>query len=312
MKFSHIFNKVLAGVLLSLGCAEMHAQQDPQYTHYMYNTVNINPAYAGSRGALSIFGLHRTQWVGLEGAPTTNSFSINTPLRDSKLGLGVSFVNDRLGVTEENTISVDLSYTIDLNRQGSKLSFGVKGSANMLNVEYSRLKQATPGDPLLAVDIQNEFSPNIGAGVYWHNEKSYAGLSVPNFLENKRFENGTIYSSMNQRMNFYLMGGHIFELNPTLKFKPAALIKVTEGAPLQADLTANFLIHDKLTLGAAYRWDAAWSGLIGFQITDGLMIGYSYDAETTKLARYNNGSHEVFMRFELFNKYNRVNSPRFY
>lgn len=312
MKFSHIFNKVLAGVLVSLGCAEMHAQQDPQYTHYMYNTVNINPAYAGSRGALSIFGLHRTQWVGLEGAPRTNSFSINTPLRDSKLGLGVSFVNDRLGVTEENTISLDLSYTIDLNRQGSKLSFGVKGSANMLNVEYSRLKQTTPGDPLLAVNIENEFSPNIGAGVYWHNEKSYVGLSVPNFLKNERFDNGSIYSSMNQRQHFFLMGGHIFELNPTLKFKPAALVKATAGAPLQADVTANFLIYDKLTLGAAYRWDAAWSGLIGYQITNGLFIGYSYDAETTKLARYNNGSHEVFMRFELFNKYNRVNSPRFY
>jgi len=312
MKFSQIFNKVLAGVLLSFGCANMHAQQDPQYTHYMYNTVNINPAYAGSRGALSISGLHRTQWVGLDGAPRTNAFSINTPIQNSKLGLGVGFVNDRLGVIDENTLSVDVSYTIDLNHRGSKLSFGVKGTANMLNVEYSRLKQAAPGDPLLAVDIQNEFSPNIGAGVYWHNEKSYIGLSVPSFLENKRFDNGTVYSSMNQRMNFYLMGGHVFEINPTLKFKPAALIKAVEGSPLQADLTANFLIHDKLTLGAAYRWDAAFSGLIGFQITDGLMIGYSYDAETTKLARYNNGSHEVFMRFELFNKYRRVNSPRFF
>lgn len=312
MKFSQIFNKVLAGVLLSFGCVEIHAQQDPQYTHYMYNTVNINPAYAGNRGALSLFGLHRTQWVGLEGAPITNSLSINTPIKDSRLGLGVSFVNDRLGVTEENTISLDLSYTIDLNRQGSKLSFGVKGSANLLNVEYSRLKQSTPGDPLLAVNIENQFSPNIGAGVYWHNEKSYVGLSVPNFLENERFENSSIYSSMNQRMHFFLMGGHVFDINPTLKFKPAALVKATQGAPLQVDLTANFLIHDKLTIGGAYRWDAALSGLIGYQITNGLFIGYSYDAETTKLARYNNGSHEVFMRFELFNKYNRVNSPRFY
>lgn len=312
MKFSQIFNKVLVGVLVSFGCVEIHAQQDPQYTHYMYNTVNINPAYAGSRGALSLFGLHRTQWVGLEGAPRTNSFSINTPLRNSKLGLGVGFVNDRLGVTEENTASIDLSYTVDLNRQGSKLSFGVKGSANMLNVEYSRLKQSTPGDPLLAVDIQNEFSPNIGAGVYWHNEKTYVGLSVPNFLENKRFETTGIYSSMNQRMHFYLIGGHVFDINPVLKFKPATLVKATQGAPLQVDLTANFLIHDKLTIGGAYRWDAALSGLIGYQITNGLFIGYSYDAETTKLARYNNGSHEVFMRFELFNKYDRVNSPRFY
>ena len=313
MRFSQIFNTVLAGFLLSLGCANVHAQQDPQYTNYMYNTINVNPAYAGSRGALSVFGLYRTQWVGLEGAPRTSAFSLHTPIRNSKLGLGVGFVNDRLGVMDDNTISVDVSYTIDLNAKGdSKLSFGIKGSANLLDVEYSRLKQANPGDPFLAVDVENEFSPNIGAGIYWHNEKSYVGLSVPTFLENERVENGSVYSAMNKRMHFFLMGGHIFEINPTLKFKPAALVKAVEGAPLQVDATANFLIHDKLTLGVAYRWDAAWSALIGFQLTDGLFVGYSYDAETTKLAKYNHGSHEIFLRFELFNKYRRVNSPRFY
>ena len=311
MNLSKHIQHILIGILM-LGSTQVQAQQDPQYTNYMYNTVNINPAYAGSRGSMSIFGLHRTQWVGLEGAPTTNSFSVNTPLKNSKLGLGVGYVNDRLGVIDENTISLDLSYTIDLNKKNSKLSFGVKGSMNLLNVSYSRLNKFNPNDPLILTDISNEASPNIGAGVYWHNEKSYLGLSVPNFLENDRFDNGTVYSSMNQRMHYYLMGGHVFEINPMLKFKPAFLLKAVSGAPLQADVTANFLIHDKLTLGAAYRWDAAWSALAGFQVTDGLMLGYSYDAETTKLGRYNNGSHELFVRFELFNKYRRVNSPRFY
>ena len=311
MKISGKINKLLMGTLL-LGSMQMHAQQTPQYTHYMYNTVNINPAYAGSRGALSAFGLHRSQWVGLEGAPTTNSFSINTPFQNSKLGLGVGFVNDKLGVIEENTVSVDVSYTIDLNKRDSKLSFGVKGSLNMLNVEYSRLNKLHPSDPMIINDIQNEVSPNVGAGVYWHNQRSYLGLSVPNFLENTRYDNGTVYSSMNQKMHFYLIGGHVFDLNPTLKFKPAFILKAVEGAPFQADLTANFLIHDKLTLGAAYRWDAAWSGLVGFQVTEGLMLGYSYDSDVTKLGNYNNGSHELFVRFELFNKYRRVNSPRFY
>lgn len=311
MNFSGKLNKIFLGIIL-LGCTQVHAQQDPQYTHYMYNTTVINPAYAGSRGAMSIFGLHRSQWVGLEGAPTTNALSIHTPIQNSKLGVGLSFVNDRLGVTEENTINVDVSYTVNLNNRGSKLSFGIKGAANLLNVEYSRLNIFNSNDPLMAENISNEFTPNIGAGVYWHNDRSYLGLSVPNFLENARFENGSVYSSMNQRQHFYLMGGHVFELNPTLKFKPAFLLKAVEGAPLQADVTANFLIHDKLTLGAAYRWDAAWSALAGFQISDGLFIGYSYDGETTKLARYNSGSHEVFLRFELFNKYRRVNSPRFF
>lgn len=303
--------KVLMALIAMMSFSSQ-AQQDPQYTHYMYNTTVINPAYAGSRGAMSIFGLHRSQWVGLEGAPTTNALSIHTPIQNTKLGLGVGFVNDRLGVMEENTINVDVSYTIDLNNRGSKLSFGIKGSANLLNVEYSRLNIYNPNDPLMAENIDSEFSPNIGAGLYWHTSKSYLGLSVPNFLENSRFEDESLYSGMNQRMHFYFMGGHVFDLNPTLKFKPAFLVKAVEGAPLQADITANFLIHDKLTLGAAYRWDAAWSALAGFQISDGLFIGYSYDGETTKLARYNSGSHEVFLRFELFNKYRRVNSPRFF
>jgi len=302
--------KILSA-LLALVSFSAVAQQDPQYTHYMYNTTNINPAYAGSRGALSIFGLHRTQWAGLDGAPTTNAFSVNTPIADSKVGLGIGFVNDKLGVMTENTISVDFSYTLDLNSRGSKLSFGLKGSANLLDVAYSRLLIYNPNDSQFQHDISGEFTPNIGAGLYWHNEKSYVGLSVPNFLETTRYDDN-IQSTMTQRMSYYLMGGHVFELNPTLKFKPAVLLKATDGAPLQADVTANFLISNKFTIGAAYRWDAAVSGLVGYQITDGLFIGYSYDGETTKLANYNNGSHEIFLRFELFNKYRRVNSPRFF
>lgn len=297
--------------LLALVSFSANAQQDAQFTQYMYNTININPAYAGSRGSLSIFGLHRTQWAGLDGAPTTNAFSVNTPLGNSKLGLGVSFLNDAVGVMDENTISVDLSYTIDLNDRGSKLSFGLKGSANLLNVEYSKLLTYNPNDPNFQSDIQSQFTPNIGAGVYWHNERTYLGLSAPNFLTTTRYDDN-IQSTMQQKMHFYFMGGHVIDINPTLKFKPAFLLKAVNGAPLQADITANFLIHDRFTVGGAYRLDAAWSGLVGFQITDGLFIGYSYDGETTKLANYSNGSHEIFLRFELFNKYRRVNTSRFF
>lgn len=303
--------RIITALLALVSFTSAHAQQDPQYTNYMYNTININPAYAGSRGALSIFGLHRSQWVGLEGAPTTNSFSINTPIADSKVGLGVSFVNDALGVMDENTLSVDFSYTLDLNNRGSKLSFGLKGSANLLNVAYSDLNKYNPNDPQILNDVSNEFTPNIGAGIYWHTEKSYVGFSVPSFLESTRYNNN-IQSTMQQKMHYYLMGGHVFEINPTLKFKPAFLLKAVEGAPLQADITGNFLIHDKFTIGGAYRWDAAWSALVGFQVTDGMFIGYSYDSDIKALRNYNNGSHEIFVRFELFNKYRRVNSPRFF
>lgn len=308
-KMNKIAQHIVLGLLLILGYA-VFAQQDPQYTQYMYNTINVNPAYAGSRGVMSIFGLYRTQWVGLEGAPKTASFSMHTPLGDSRVGLGVSFNNDRLGAMDENNISIDVSYTIDLS-DTYKLSFGVKGTANLLNVDYTKLNIYNPNDILFQENISNQFNPNIGSGLYLHSDKTYLGFSVPNFLQTDRYDDNEV-STMKQKMHFYLIGGHVFDLSPSLKFKPAFLAKAVAGAPLQVDVTANFLINEKLTLGAAYRWDASFSGLVGFQVTDGLFVGYSYDAETSKLARYNSGTHEVFLRFELFNRFNRVIAPRFF
>ena len=285
------------------------AQQDAQYTQYMYNTININPAYAGSRGVLSVFGLHRTQWVGLDGAPTTNAFSVNTPINNSKLGVGLSFVNDRIGPTEENTISADVSYTVQTS-ETYNLSFGIKGTANLFSLDVNKLNPADANDPRL-YNFDNNFTPNVGAGVYFHSDKLYVGLSVPNFFETIRYEDNSI-SVTKERMNFYLIGGYVFDLGPSIKFKPAFLAKTIEGAPLQLDVSGNFLINDKFTIGAAWRWSAAASLMAGFQITDGLFVGYGYDLETTRLSRYNSGSHEIFLRFELFSKYDKITSPRFF
>ena len=292
-----------------LVCCTSFAQQDAQYTQYMYNTININPAYAGSRGVMSIFGLHRTQWVGLDGAPTTNAFSLNTPLNDSNLGLGLSFVNDKIGPTSDNTISADLSYTINTS-DTFKLSFGVKASGNFFNLDVNKLNPADPADDNLQA-FDNEFSPNIGAGVYLHSDKMYFGLSVPNFLQDKKY-NDNQYAVFQERMNFYAIGGYVFDISQDVKFKPAFLTKLVTGSPLQVDASANFLFMDKFMLGAAYRWDAAVSAMAGFQVTDGLFIGYGYDRETTNLRRFNSGSHEVFLRFELFNKVSKLVSPRFF
>jgi type IX secretion system PorP/SprF family membrane protein len=294
---------------MSLTCYLSFAQQDAQYTQYMYNTININPAYAGSRGVMSIFGLHRTQWIGLDGAPTTNAFSINTPINDSRLGLGLSFVNDRIGPTTDNTISADVSYTIPFGEE-LKLSFGIKGSVNIFSLDRDKLRAQDQGD-LALNSVPNSLTPNIGTGVYLHSEKYYFGLSVPNFLESKQYNDNEV-SVFKERMTGYLIGGYVFELSPDLKFKPAFLSKLVTGAPLQIDLSGNFLIYDKLMLGAAYRWDAALSAMAGFQITDGLFIGYGYDRETTNLKNYNSGSHEVFIRFELVNRVKKLVSPRFF
>lgn len=294
---------------LMLTCYSSFAQQDAQYTQYMYNTININPAYAGSRGVMSIFGLHRTQWVGLDGAPTTNAFSLNTPINNSNLGLGLSLVNDKIGPTSDNTLSADISYTIPMSEE-VKLSFGIKASGNIFNLDVTKLNPANAGDPNLT-GFNNEFSPNFGAGVYLHSDKYYLGLSVPNFLQDSKYSDNEV-AVFEERMNFYAIGGYVFDLSPSIKFKPAFLTKVVAGAPLQVDGSANFLFFDKLMLGGAYRWDAAVSALAGFQITDGLFVGYSYDMETTRLRKYNSGSHEIFLRFELFNKVSKMVSPRFF
>lgn len=297
--------------LLLIGCFQtIQAQQDPQYTQYMYNTNMINPAYAGSRGTLNVFGMYRTQWVGLDGAPKTANVSVSTPLGERGLGVGVNFTNDRLGAMDENNISVDLAYAIDLNAD-YKLAFGLKGTANLLSVDYTKLNIHNPTDPVSQENINNKFNPNIGAGVYLYSDKAYVGLSVPNFLTTDRYDDNDI-TTMRQKMHFYLMGGYVFDVSENLLFKPAVLVKAVSGAPLQVDLTANFLMYDKFTLGAAYRWDASVSALAGFQVNENLFVGYSYDFETTALQRYNSGSHEIFLRFELFNRRSTINAPRFF
>lgn len=286
-----------------------YAQQDAQYTQYMYNTININPAYAGSRGAMSIFALHRTQWVGLDGAPTTNAISINTPLNNSRLGLGVSIVIDEIGPTTDNTISTDLSYSIPTS-ENVKLSFGIKASVNLFNLDINKLNPEVGGDPRLQ-GFDNEITPNIGAGIYLHSDKAYVGFSIPNFIETNQYADNQIAVNK-EKLNYYLIAGYVMDLSYNLKFKPALLTKMVQGAPLQVDLSGNFLFNDKFTLGLAYRWSASVSAMAGFQVSDAMYIGYGYDLETTKLDNYNSGSHEIFLRYEIFKNNKKITTPRFF
>ncbi|KRD09179.1 hypothetical protein ASE21_15165 [Flavobacterium sp. Root901] len=280
-----------------------YAQQDAQLTQYMYNTIIINPAYAGSRDVLSVCGLYRSQWAGLDGAPKTSTFSINGPINKSSLGIGISFINDRIGPTNENNLSADLSYTVSTS-ETFKLSFGIKGSVNLFSLDLSKLNPDIQDDPEFQ-NFNNKFSPNVGAGIYLHSDKAYIGFSVPGFIETNHYnDNDTaIYKD---KINYYLIGGYVFTIDPykTMKFKPAFLLKIVEGAPLQADLSGSFMYLDKFVLGAAYRWGASISSMAGFQINDALYIGYGYDFDTNKLSNYNSGSHEIFLRYEFF-KQNR-------
>jgi len=288
-----------------------YGQQDAQYTQYMYNTVSVNPGYAGSRGHISIAALHRSQWVGLDGAPTTQTFNVHSPIGYRGVGLGFSIVNDEIGPTSETNFDVDFSYTIWTSKE-DRLSFGLKASANLLDIRFSELNQYTT-DPTLQQDIDNRLSPNIGAGVYYHTNKFYLGLSIPRLLETTHFQ-GSDLSTAKEQMNLYLITGYVWDLNEFVKFKPTLLTKVVEGAPFQVDLSANFMLNDKFILGAAYRWDAAFSGMAGFNVSNKFLIGIAYDKETTELgnATFNDGSFEVIFRYDFISTKNNLKSPRFF
>ncbi len=295
---------------------DLVAQQDAQYTQYMYNTVSVNPGYAGSRGQLSVAALYRAQWVGLEGAPKTQTFNFHTPVGYRGVGMGLSIVNDQIGPTSETYFDMDFSYTIQLAAE-KRLSFGLKGSVHLLDIRFSELNQdyTNPGgpDPTLQQDIQNKLSPNIGAGIYYHTNNYYLGLSVPRFLETSHFDESSL-STAAEQLNFYFITGYVFDMNPLWKFKPTLLAKVVQGAPLQIDGSVNFMYNEKFILGAAYRWDAAVSGMAGFQLSPEFMIGIAYDREITELgtARFNDGSFEVIIRYDFIKVKDNLKSPRFF
>ncbi len=299
--------KIVLGLIMILSLNQSHAQQDPQYTDYMFNPLTVNSAYAGSRGHMSVTALHRTQWVGLDGAPQTQSFSIESPV-GKNVGLGFSVVNDELGPSDEFFVDANFSYTVNLN-DDSKLSFGIKGGGRILNVDFTKGNYQTPEN--VFQNINNKFLATIGAGIYWHSDNSYFGLSVPNFLTDEHYDE-VQNAVAAERLHYYLIGGRVFDLSPTIKFKPAFLGKFVVGAPIIFDLSANVMFNDNFRLGLAYRWDDSVSGLIGFQLGPRIMLGYAYDFTTTELQNVNSGTHEIMIRFELKSKEKQLKSPRFF
>jgi type IX secretion system PorP/SprF family membrane protein len=292
-----------------IGMTTATGQQDPQYTQYMLNTQVINPALVGSRGVTTIGALYRSQWLGLDGAPTTQTLHFNTPLSE-KVGIGFSVVNDEIGngTSQETFVDGSFSYNLPVSDYAN-LSFGIKASANILNVDFSQL--VNYGAEANLPNIDNKFSPNFGVGVFYNTDKFYAGLSVPRILETEHFDNdykGTFLAS--EQMNFYFISGFVFELNPDLKLRPGMLMKAVQGAPLSVDVSASMLFNETFSFGAAYRFDSSVSALFGFQVTEKFLLGLSYDWETTELGstQFNDGSFEVFLRFDFINRYNRNNA----
>jgi len=301
---------------LTLGSLTVSAQQVPMYTHYMYNTLVINPAYAGSRDALTVTGLYRTQWVGFSGAPVIQTLTAHAPLKNQHLGLGFSVVNDKIGATNSTSVVVDFAYKMQLTAK-SKLALGISGGMNLFQAQLSSLNLDQQTDPTFQNNINNRVIPNFGFGAYYSRERFYAGISAPSLLQNNYSivtnADGSTLIGKEQR-TYYLIAGTVIKISDNLAFKPTTLIKVTAGAPIQADLTASFIIVKKLTLGIMYRSGDAAGALIGFDITNQFHLGYSYDwSYGLKTSVYNQGSHELMLRYDfIYGSKKQIHSPRYF
>lgn len=289
-------------------------QQLPQFTQYMYNTISINPAYAGSRESLSVVALHRSQWSGFEGGPQTLTASVHTPLRNDRIGLGLSFINDQLGYENFSYVYGDFSYSIQTGAS-SQLAFGLKAGVTQFALDQAFMNDpSVAGDPFFR-DLSNRITPNIGAGIYWHSYRWYVGISAPRLFINNYNKGNTVLNedfAASERVSYYFTGGLVFDLSKDIKLKPSVLVKATNGAQAALDTSMNLLFFDRFWLGASYRWDDAIGAIADFQVTKAVRIGYAYDFAVSDLRPYTDGSHEIFLLVDLSLKNPKFKSPRYF
>lgn len=300
--------KKLYIIIVLLIATQMHGQQDPQYTQYMYNMNVINPAYAGSKENLSFGLLYRTQWTGIDGAPKTGTFFGHLPVGE-KVGLGLSIISDEHGPVKETNAYADFSYTLRLGGE-HRLAFGLKAGATFHDIGLNNIVVVDDDDPFFTGNI-NSTTPNIGAGFFYYTDNYYLAGSVPNILNSVHLDaNGNQLGS--EATHYFLTGGYVFELSPNAKLKPSFLVKSSFDAPTSFDINANMLFYEKFEIGASYRLDDSFSGLINFAITPSLRIGYAYDSVTSDIKRYAPASHEFMLLFDLNFPKNVSRSPRYF
>lgn len=301
-------------MLVSVIGVSSFAQQDPQYTQYMYNMSVINPAYVHDDPDLVNLGMFfRSQWVGSVGGPTTGTFFAHTPLARNMEG-GLTIVHDQIGdVVKETNAYADYAYILQLNDE-SKISFGIKAGATFFSTNFNGFVYSDPiPDQAFAENISRTF-PNIGTGVFYFTDTYYLGLSVPNLLKSKHLEDDSgIVSQATEDLHYFFTGGYVFDINENLKFKPAIMAKGVSGSPIAIDLTANARFNDRFELGLAYRFGDAVSGLANFSISPSLRIGYAYDYTVNNLGRFNSGTHEIMVLFDISKlRKGYDKSPRFF
>ncbi|MGB3776383.1 MAG: type IX secretion system membrane protein PorP/SprF [Leeuwenhoekiella sp.] len=279
-----------------------NAQQDPQLTQYMYNMSLINPAYAtDNEGVMNLGALYRAQWVGIDGAPTTATFFAHSPISDH-IELGANLIHDEIGdVVKETNINADFAYKLRMSAS-SKLAFGLKAGVSFFNTDFTNLQLGSGGASTdLAFDRNiSQTYPTLGVGLFYFSDRYYLGASAPNLLNSEHIEerNG-VRGFGAETIHYFLTGGYVFNINTDVKLKPSFMARAVEGAPISLDLNANVLLYDKLEAGIGYRFGDAITGLVNFEVAQGLRIGYAYDYTTSNLSKYNDGSHEIMLLVDL-------------
>ncbi len=299
----------LLTLITSILCVDFAtAQQDPQYTQYMYNQNVVNPAYAGLKEGLALGLLYRNQWSALNGAPETFTFNAHAPVGE-RTGLGLSIIRDELGPVKETNAYVDFSYTIPVS-SNYQLAFGVKAGATFHDIGLSDLELQDPGDPFFSQNV-SQTTPNIGAGVFLYSDNFYVGASVPNILNSLHLdENGLQFGS--ETSHYFVTSGYVFQTTENLKLKPSVLVKSAFDAPVSFDVNLNALFLEKFELGVSYRLDDSFSGLVGFQATPDLRIGYAYDAVTSEINNVAPSSHEIILTYNIIFNKRALRSPRYF
>lgn len=308
-KTNNILRKFLLVILITFCTNSLLGQQQPQYTQYMYNTMSINPGYTGTNGRLEAILLHRSQWIGIDGAPVTQSLGVHGKLGEYT-GLGLSVINDKIGPQSQQYFNGNFAYHIKMSEK-TILSLGINAGFNLLNIDWSKGTYRSQTDNAFNENLNNNTRLIIGTGGFLYGENWYLGLSIPNFIITESYDD-IKESIIRRKTHYYLQGGYVFDLSPSLKFKPAFLAKLVEGAPVTYDASANFMINEKFVIGAGYRFTDAFSALAGFQITNSIFVGYAYDHSITDLQKYNDGSHEIILKFNLNDKAKLARSPRFF
>lgn len=303
--------RILLITLIAVSSEMVIAQQEAMYSQYMFNMMAVNPAYAGSREVLSVTGLSRAQWVGLEGAPVSNTLSIDMPIKGKRIGLGVQVFNDKIGITSNNGMYGSYAYRIKFDK--STLSFGLQGGFVNYSAEYTRVRLSSSAYAVSDKAFQENVSviiPSAGAGIYLSDDKYYIGASLPNLLNTQISSNTQV--KVNKYDHLFLMAGYVFNLSSDFKLKPSGLLKVVSGAPIQADVNVNLWMYDILALGVSYRTGDAAVAMVEIQAAPNFRVGYAYDQSVSGLRHYNSGSHELMIRYEFGYSKDKIITPRYF